>query len=106
MFYLFVAGSCFICLKTSKSQFVRSGKLCSFCSTIGNPPGTLVTNHVISHVISPFNCNHISAAPACNVYLSQFVRYSRACGSYHDFLDKGFLLTRKLLNLDGLRTPS
>jgi hypothetical protein len=26
------------------------------------------------------------------------IRYSRACGSYQDFLDRGFLLTRKLLN--------
>ena len=25
-------------------------------------------------------------------------RYSRACGSYQDFLDRGLLLTRKLLN--------
>jgi hypothetical protein len=24
--------------------------------------------------------------------------YSRACGSYQDFLDRGLLLTRKLLN--------
>ena len=33
------------------------------------------------------------------VYISQMIRYSRACGSYQDFLDKGLLLTRKLLNL-------
>jgi hypothetical protein len=26
------------------------------------------------------------------------LRYSRACGSYQDFLDRGLLLTRKLLN--------
>jgi hypothetical protein len=26
------------------------------------------------------------------------IRYSRACGSYQDFLDRGLLLTRKLLN--------
>jgi hypothetical protein len=26
------------------------------------------------------------------------IRYSRACGSYQDFLDRGMLLTRKLLN--------
>jgi hypothetical protein len=32
------------------------------------------------------------------VYISQMIRYSRACGSYQDFLDKGLLLTRKLLN--------
>ena len=26
------------------------------------------------------------------------IRYSRACGSYQDFLDRGLLLTRKLMN--------
>ena len=31
-------------------------------------------------------------------YISQLIRYSKACGSYQDFLDRGFLLTRKLLN--------
>ena len=29
---------------------------------------------------------------------AQMIRYSRACGSYQDFLDRGLLLTRKLLN--------
>jgi hypothetical protein len=38
------------------------------------------------------------AAPAYGVYISQLIRYSRACGSYQDFLDRGLLLTRKLLN--------
>ena len=38
------------------------------------------------------------AAPACGVYISQLIRYSRACGYYQDFLDRGLLLTRKLLN--------
>jgi len=32
------------------------------------------------------------------VYISKFIRYSRACGSYQDFLDRGLLLTRNLLN--------
>ena len=31
-------------------------------------------------------------------YISHLIEYSRACGSYHDYLDKGLLLTRKLLN--------
>jgi hypothetical protein len=35
------------------------------------------------------------AAPAYGVYIFQMIRYSRACGSYQDFLDRGFLLTRK-----------
>ena len=30
------------------------------------------------------------------VYISQLIRYSRACGSYHDFFDRELLLTRKL----------
>jgi hypothetical protein len=45
-----------------------------------------------------FICINIPAAPAYGVYLSQLIRYSRACGSYQDFLDRGLLLTRKLLN--------
>ena len=32
------------------------------------------------------------------VYIFQLIRYSRACRSYQDFLDRGLLLTRKLLN--------
>ena len=46
----------------------------------------------------PFICSNIPAAPAGGVYISQLIRYSRACGSYQDFLDRGLLLTRKLLN--------
>ena len=46
----------------------------------------------------PFICSNIPAAPAYGVYLSQLIRYSRACGSYQDFFDRGLLLTRKLLN--------
>jgi hypothetical protein len=32
------------------------------------------------------------------VCISQLIQYSRACGFYRDFLDRGLLLTRKLLN--------
>ena len=31
-------------------------------------------------------------------YISLLIRYSRACGSYHDFLDRELMLTMKLLN--------
>jgi hypothetical protein len=44
----------------------------------------------------PFICSNIPAAPAYGVYIS--LRYSRACGSYQDFLDRGLLLTGKLFN--------
>ena len=46
----------------------------------------------------PFLSSKIPAAPAYVVYISQLIRYSRACISYHDFLDRGLLLTRKLLS--------
>ena len=38
------------------------------------------------------------ATPTYGVYISQLIRYSRACGSYQNFIDRGLLLTRKLLN--------
>ena len=33
-----------------------------------------------------------------HLHMHQLIRYSRGCGSYHDFPDRGLLLTRKLLN--------
>jgi hypothetical protein len=41
---------------------------------------------------------NIPSAPAHGVRISQLIWYSRACASYQDFLDRGLLLTRKLLN--------
>ena len=43
-------------------------------------------------------CSNIPAAPAYGVYISQLTQYSRACGSYQDFIDRRMMLTRKLLN--------
>ena len=37
----------------------------------------------------PFIRSTIPAAHATGVYISQMIGYSRACGSYHDFLDRG-----------------
>jgi hypothetical protein len=45
-----------------------------------------------------FICSDIPAEPAYGVYISQLIRYSRACGSYQAFIDRGLLLTRKLPN--------
>ena len=46
----------------------------------------------------PFMCSNIPAAPAYGVYISQLIRYSRSCVSYTDFLDRGLMLTGKLLS--------
>jgi hypothetical protein len=45
-----------------------------------------------SIVYFPFLCSNILAAPAYGVYISQMIRFSRAAGSYQDFLDRGLLL--------------
>ena len=37
----------------------------------------------------PFMRSTFAAAPAYGVYLSQMIRYSRDCGSYQKFLDRG-----------------
>jgi hypothetical protein len=44
-----------------------------------------------------FIFNNIPTAPAYCEYISQLIRYSRACGSYQDSLDRGLMLTMKLL---------
>jgi hypothetical protein len=46
----------------------------------------------------PFISIKIPAAPTYGEYISRLIRLSRACGSYQHFLDRGLLLTRKLLN--------
>jgi hypothetical protein len=46
----------------------------------------------------PFICSNIPTVPAYGAYISQLIRYSKACGSCQDVLDRGLLLTRKLLN--------
>jgi hypothetical protein len=56
----------------------------------------LITPLVSSHssyvnfpiVNFPFICSYIQVAPAYGIYISQLMQYSRACGSYHDFLDR------------------
>ena len=45
----------------------------------------------------PAICSNIPAEPAYGAYISQLIRYSRAYG-FQDFLDRGLLLTRQLLN--------
>ena len=48
--------------------------------------------------IFPLWTFHLYGACAYGVYIFQLIRYSRTCGSYHDFLDRGLLLTIKLLH--------
>jgi len=45
----------------------------------------------------PFISSNILASPAYGVYISQLIRYSRACAQYSDLVDGAQLLTQKLL---------
>jgi hypothetical protein len=44
----------------------------------------------------PYLCSNIPASPAYGVYISQLIRYARACLTYDQFLVRGSLLTNKL----------
>ena len=48
----------------------------------------------------PFICGNIPASPAYGVYISQLIRYCRACSDYKDFIYRCQLLTTKLLLQD------
>lgn len=43
-------------------------------------------------------CSNNPAATAYEVFISQVIRYSTACGSYHYFLNRGLLLAQRLMN--------
>jgi hypothetical protein len=45
----------------------------------------------------PFLCSNIPLSPAYGVYISQLIRYARACFAYEDFSKRGRLLTNKLM---------
>jgi hypothetical protein len=45
----------------------------------------------------PFLCCNIPLAPVYGVYISQLIRYARACFAYEDFSKRDKLLTKKLL---------
>jgi hypothetical protein len=61
-------------------------------------PYATIDNFNFSITNFPFICSNIPAAPGYGVYKYILIRYFRVCGSYQDFLDRGLLLTRKLLN--------
>jgi hypothetical protein len=46
----------------------------------------------------PYLCSNTPASSAYGVYISQLIRYSRACLMYDQFLIRGSLLTNKLMS--------
>ena len=46
----------------------------------------------------PFLSSNIPSAPAYVVYVSQLIRYARTCSNYQDFMERGKVLTTKLLS--------
>jgi hypothetical protein len=53
----------------------------------------------VNQVNFPFLCRNIPAAPAYGVYISQLILYCRACGTSWNILERGLLLTRKILGM-------
>ena len=46
----------------------------------------------------PYICSNIPESPGYGVYVWQLIRYNRACSSYGNFIDRGRILTRKLVD--------
>jgi hypothetical protein len=46
----------------------------------------------------PYLCSNIPVSHAYGVYISQLIRYARACSTYDQFLVRGSLLTNKLMS--------
>jgi hypothetical protein len=46
----------------------------------------------------PNLCSNIQASPAYGVYISQLIRYARACSTRNQFLVRGTLQTNKLMS--------
>ena len=46
----------------------------------------------------PFLSSNIPSAPAYGVYVSQLIRYARACSNYQGFMERGKVLTTKMLS--------
>ena len=45
----------------------------------------------------PFLCSNIPVETAYGVYVSQLIRYSRASSKYVEFVERGIMLSQKLL---------
>jgi hypothetical protein len=46
----------------------------------------------------PYLCSNIPTSRAYGVYISQLIRYARACSAYDQYLVRGSLLTNKLMS--------
>ena len=58
---------------------------------------TLQSSTFLPYVHVQCTCSNIPLSPAYGVYISQLIRYARACFVYEDFSKRGRLLTNKLM---------
>ena len=67
-------------------------------STIYQSKWKLIVEFNFPIVNFPFLSSNIPSAPAYGVYVSQLIRYARTCLNYQDFMERGKVLTQKLLS--------
>jgi hypothetical protein len=58
----------------------------------------IMINGMISISPSSTSLTYVPASPAYGVYISQIIRYARACSTYGQVLVRGSLLTNKLMS--------
>ena len=50
------------------------------------------------YILYIWNCSNIPESRGYSVYISQRIRYTKACSSYGDFIDRRRFLTNKLVD--------
>ena len=71
--------------------YIDSGKLTTRLYNKRDDFNFLIVNFL-------FLSSNIPSVPAYGVYVSQLIRYARACSNYQDFMERGKVLTTKLLS--------
>ena len=82
-------------LNMSKHVREKCGKL--LWLTDGDPDGRTSPYYNTFRLKTPFLSSNIPSSPAYGVFISQLIRYARACSSYECFILRAMRLSNKLL---------
>ena len=75
-------------------QFLCSNNICGV-----TPIVFAEIAHVSFPIVNfPFLSSNVPSAPAYGIYISQLILYARACSNYQDTMERGKVLTTKLLS--------
>ena len=78
--------------------FLRQGQICGPMHLYGEDIKKSFSESLLLGFTTNGMSSNIPSAPAYGVYVSQLIRDARACSNYQDFMERGKVLTTKLLS--------